>query len=660
MSVSQSDSLIGSVLGGRYELIARVNRGGTAVVYRGIDRRLGRTVAVKVIHSDLSGDPDYAKRFDREARAAAILSHPNIVAVFDQGHSGERSYIVMEFIHGQSLRSIISSSAPLPPSLALTYAHEVAKALAAAHDADIIHRDIKPENILITNDGQVKVTDFGLAKNITAQTSTASQGVLMGTMSYIAPEIPQSGSAGKASDIYSTGIVMYEMLTGKKPHVGEDLSQVIYKHVHVDIPPPSQGLEGPARTKVPDYVDALVTSCTSRNPDRRPVDGRHLEELIAKARRALDEGRMSDPKLAQEFLAGSGVLRTAPGAVDQTSHPASAVPEVKENTPVHPIVPVAATKLATARPQSPAKPGAGHPPAQQKTKRKPLVTLIVVLVVLLVAGGLSWWLAVGRWTSVPDVAGLTEQDARTQAVSKSLSLTTLPEYSETVAVGQVIRTDPQQGSRVRKGSTITAYISKGQERYSMPTVVGLSQDDAVAAILNNHLAQGTITQSWSETVPEGQVMFASQNPGASLKPNTPIDLTVSKGRQPIPIDSYVGKTQDEATQGLTGAGFQVTTSEDNSASVPQGSVISQDPPSGNGFHGDTITLVISKGPVMVAVPTVWGMSRADATTALTQAGFVVTVKNVNPVGTPVGFAASTDPKAGAMAPQGSTVTLNIV
>jgi len=646
VSVSQTDSLIGSVLGGRYEIVARINRGGTAVVYRGIDRRLGRTVAVKVIHSDLSGDPDYVKRFDREARAAAILSHPNIVAVFDQGHWGERPYIVMEYIRGQSLRSIIASSAPLPPALALSYIDEVAKALEAAHDAGIIHRDIKPENVLITNDGQVKVTDFGLAKSISAQTSTASHGVLMGTMSYIAPEIPQSGAALKASDIYSTGVMLYEMLTGKKPHTGEDLSQVLYKHVHEDIGPPSQALAGQAKTRIPDYVDSLVMACTSRDSSRRPADGRALEEKVAKARRALDAGLAHDAGLVAEF---SGAM-SAP-----------------EKTPIAPPLAVtqfgsepataSATKLAKASRRSSRTNPNG-------TKRKiPVGALVLILAVVLAGGSFGYWAAVGRWTHVPTVAGMSEQDATSALQADSLVVDTLQAYSETIGAGLVIRADPDQGKRVTKGSTVTLYVSKGPERYDMPTVVGLSADDAKAAILDAHMVVGTVTQDWSETVAEGLVISASQDAGASLKPNTSVDLTISKGREPIPIPSYVGQSGDDANQALTTAGFVVSTSEDNDPSVPKGDVISQDPPGCDtctGHRGDTISLVISKGPLMIEIPSVYGMSLSDAKSALSGKGFQVNVHNTNSYGPTLGIAMSTDPGAGQLAAQGSTVTLNVI
>ncbi|MDR2930388.1 MAG: Stk1 family PASTA domain-containing Ser/Thr kinase [Propionibacteriaceae bacterium] len=680
MSASTTDNLIGSLLGGRYEIVARISRGGTAVVYRGIDRRLGRTVAIKVIHSSLTGDPDYVKRFDREARAAALLSHPNIVAVFDQGYAGDRPYIVMEYIRGQSLRSIIASAAPLPPSMALGYADEIAKALAAAHAAGIIHRDIKPENVLITNEGQVKVTDFGLAKTVAAPSSSASHGVLMGTMSYIAPEIPQSGEAGMASDIYSTGVTMYEMLTGKKPHVAADLTQVLYKHVHEDIPAPSQALSGQAKTRIPDYVDALVVACTSRDPLRRPANGRVLEAEIAKARRALVSGLSEDPELAEEFAEGGDHdLTMVVPATDL------AVPTwqtgTAENTPVRdgePTPPVAiATRLTKA--DTTKRTAAATKTRPRKKRRAALVIAVIVAAIALVAAGLAiHWFTVGRWTTVPALAGSTEQVARQSLATQSLKASVLSEYSETVPAGQVTRTEPQAEQRVQKNSTVTLYLSLGPERYAMPTVAGLTQDGATAALLSAHLTVGTVTEAYDETVPTGGVISSSQAPTTPLAPGTPVDLVVSKGREPILVTSYVGQSADQARTGLTDSGFQVSVddgsdgdNQDNySTSVAAGDVISQclviadgsctpvDSTSQvTGFRQATVRLVVSIGPRMVEVPAVAGKALSDAKAALQGAGFVVDDQDKNFGPFKLHQATGTEPNAGTMQPQGSTIIL---
>jgi len=661
MTANETDPLIGSVLGGRYEITARIDRGGTAVVYRGIDRRLSRVVAVKVIHSDLAGDPEYVRRFDREARAAAILSHPNIVAVFDQGRAGERPYIVMEFIRGQSLRSVIRSSAPLPPAIALGYAHEVAKALAAAHEAGMIHRDIKPENVLITTDGQVKVTDFGLAKTATSVTTTGSQGMIMGTMSYMSPEIPQSGAATMASDVYSTGVVLYEMLTGRKPHVGDDASQVLYKHVHEDVPPPSQALAGQARARIPDYVDALVVACTARVAARRPPNGTVLEERIAEARQALDAGRMHDAGLVREFTTAGDPEQTPVAPTTRPAPRLSPAPRPRQDTPVRPAPPP--LKLQPARTSRPAP---RHRRAAGSARRRVLIGLALLVVAAVVAGiGTGWWwLAAGRWSTVPVVTNGNAGQAQTALAAAELDMVTQQEYSETVKTGLVIRTDPPAGQRVVRNSTVTVWVSKGAERYPMPTVAGMDRSAAEDAIRSAHLGVGTVTEVWSDTVPQGQVVSASQKAGTPLKPDTTIDLTVSKGRQPVPIPNVVGQASTAAADALTKAGFTVKTADAHSCDIAAGQVMDQKPvpdtkhPDLTGYKGDTITLTVSTGPATAVVPEVTGKSQGEAVQMLKDAGFLNV--EISRVWGGIFFTArSTDPPAGSTASV-CTITLNVV
>jgi serine/threonine-protein kinase len=627
-------------------------------------------VAVKVIHSDLSGDPDYVARFDREARAAAILAHPNIVAVFDQGFIGERPYIVMEYIRGQSLRSIIKSSAPLPVTTALGYADEIAKAISAAHTAGIIHRDIKPENVLITNNRELKVTDFGLAKDISAHTSAASQGVIMGSISYIAPEIPATGAAVKASDVYSTGIVLYEMLTGHKPHTGKDISQVLWKHMNEDVPAPSTKLPASLRSRIPDYLDALVVACTQRDPNVRWSNGQLLQQKISAVRQNIEEGKTTDPELVEEFSSLSSGVENTPVSPIPSSHEEREEITL-EDTPVQTKTPMV-TRLANnardiKRPKKTNSTSSSSRPAggallrrvSNITKERPqlprrVLGLVVGLAVIVL--GLGWWFGFGQWTTIPALSMKNETDARSVAAEHSLSLEPMYEYHETIAEGLIIRTDPEEGSRLHRSSTVTVYISKGPERYAMPTVVGLTQEEAEEAIANAHLAKGTVTAVWHDTIPTGKVVSASQSPGTPLKPNTPVDLSVSKGREPITVDSFVGKPKDEAIAGLQAAGFQVTTKEDFSANHAAGLVSVQTPADGTLFRGQSVELTISKGPKYVEVPDVRNMSRAEATTAIAR-NFRPEIKVDSTVGVPLGLAKGTDPPAGTMAAEGSTVII---
>src|SRR6185295_3639514 len=296
------DPLVGRVLDGRYEITQRLARGGMATVYRAVDTRLTRTVAVKVMHVGLGDEAEFARKFDREARAAARLSHPNVVSVFDQGQDLEgpntRPYIVMEYVPGQTLRDVLNREAPMTPSRALEIMEPVFAALAVAHDAGLVHRDVKPENVLISERGQIKVADFGLAKAISSQTSTATQGLLIGTVSYLPPELVMSGKADARSDVYSAGVVLFELLTGRKPHTGDTPIQIAYAHVHRDVPPPSPG---PTAGRVPPYVDALVTRATARDANQRQPDARVLLSQVRRARLALERGLPDDPALTREL-----------------------------------------------------------------------------------------------------------------------------------------------------------------------------------------------------------------------------------------------------------------------------------------------------------------------------------------------------------------------
>ena len=668
------DRLVGTLLGDRYELIERIGRGGTAVVYRAVDHRLGRTVAVKIIHDTLVGDEDYTRRFDREARAAALLSHPNIVAIFDRGLAGERPYIVMEFVRGQSLRQIVAQQAPLAPLVALGYLDNIARALAAAHEAGLMHRDIKPENVLITTSGQVKVTDFGLAKACQAQDS-ATHSVLMGTLSYLAPEILTTSQATYASDVYACGIVLYELLTGQKPHTGDEAAHVLYKHVNIDVPPPSEALTGTARGRIPDYLDALVAACTARDAGRRPANGRALERDIAQVRRRLVSGALSDPALAAR-LTGAAVAR----AVPQTT---VLLPEAT------PEATVLTETLVPQDPPAPADPRFGVGPGSEAApvvvparplvqlshepkyvrRRAGLIVLACLLVLALAGGGVAWWwLQSGRWTEQPTVAGVSGTDAQTLLTADGFTVNVTQAYSEDVAAGLVIDSQPGDGVRILKHGSVTLVVSQGPERYALPDLRQMTQDQAQAALqdcsapADQRAAKcptlGQVTQAWDDTVPTGVIISQSQDPGTPLPPGTAIDVTVSQGPEPIPIPDQTGQPVADAQAALEAAKFAVSVTEDHSATVPAGDVISQNPNSGTGHHGDTITLVKSLGPVMVTVPNVIGKSQEEAKASLTQAGLVPVVQAVD------GYVVldrvrAQSVKDGTTLPQGTSVTITV-
>lgn len=309
-TTSAADPLVGQLFDYRYRIHHPLARGGMACVYRATDTRLDRLVALKVMHADLAADTDAARKFESEARAATQLSHPHVVSIFDQGSDGERPYIVMELVCGHTLRSVISARAPLRPSEALDLIDPVLGALGSAHRAGLVHRDVKPENVLISDQGEVKVADFGLARAITAQTAAGTAGLLMGTLSYLSPELVTGGRADARSDVYSAGIVLFELLTGQKPHTGDTPIQVAYAHVHHDVPPPS-GV--PGAHSIPDYLDALVTRATARNPDDRPHDARVLLTQLRQVGSALHAGVSTDPELTQDLTVPLRSLSTGSG-----------------------------------------------------------------------------------------------------------------------------------------------------------------------------------------------------------------------------------------------------------------------------------------------------------------------------------------------------------
>ena len=695
---SMSDPLVGHVLDGRYEILSRLARGGMATVYRALDRRLTRTVAVKVMHDGLGDDAEFARKFDREARSAAILSNPHIVSVFDQGSDEDRPYIVMEFVDGCTLRHVISREGPLDPLRALDLLEPVVSALATAHEAGIVHRDIKPENVLISDRGQIKVADFGLARAVSGQTATATQGLLIGTVSYLPPELVTTGRTDARGDVYSTGVVLFEMLTGKKPHTGDIPIQVAYQHVHSDIPAPSVALakDGGTRRLIPPYLDALVVACTRRTAAERPQDGLELQRLMRLARKALSSGIMDDPTLTQEMSRSfshaehqgpAAAALPVPEWVRQGS-PGSAPTTITERPASDPVLPAPRASVPSTRtprtPDSPRSPGSprtaatgritnltsmpapsGRPVSAAprsstlvRRRRRAVVAMIMLLLLALVAGWLTYQ-AVQRakYTTAPTLTDMSETQATQIATANHLKVAFTNGYSETVAKGTIISADPSAGARVRKDSTIDAVVSLGPERYTVPTLVGLAKDAALAALKTNHLTTGTVTEAYDELVAAGKVVSASLKAGDRVKRDTSCDLVISKGPQPIPIASYVNNTASDATTKLQAAGFKVASKHQHSKTVAEGKVISQTPNPGNGKRGDTITLVVSDGPVMVKVPGVFRLSEASARAALTSKGFAVVVQYTTPSWLRLDITSAQSPFSGKSLPQGSTVTI---
>ena len=661
------DPLVGRLLDGRYQITERLARGGMATVYRAVDTRLTRTVAVKVMHVGLGDDAEFARKFDREARAAARLAHPNVVAVFDQGsdliegHSS-RPYIVMEHVDGHTLRDVINREAPMLPLRALEVIEPVLAALAAAHDAGLVHRDVKPENVLISDRGQIKVADFGLAKAISSQTSTATQGLLIGTVSYLPPELVVSGQADARSDVYSTGVVLFELLTGRKPHTGDTPIQVAYAHVHADVPAPSHF---PTAGPVPPYLDALVARATSRTPSARPADARVLLTEVRRVQSALRDGRRDDPELVRDLRTAAAAPAAPSGRRDRADYePTQLVPS---SVPSPPTVLEAPPPAPLPRPlprPDPALPDgeriARQRRRQVRRRRRGVVALLLVLLLTTGVAVAGWYLTTGRFTSTPALASLSQSEAERVADRAGLDIQFTEDFSESVPRGRVIETDPSAGSKILKGGRMVAAVSGGPERFAMPTVVGLSRDAAETAVQRANLSLDEVNEQYSDTVRDGVVISASKKPGSSLKRGTEIDLVVSKGPAPIPVKNYVGEKFSAAEAALGRAGFRVAVERQHSDEVAKGLVLAQDPTSGEGQRGDTITLTESLGPVLVRVPNVSRMGIKAAEQVMAKKGFKTRVRPVaiNYLG--LGYVAFSGPQARSQAPKGSTITLYVV
>jgi serine/threonine protein kinase/beta-lactam-binding protein with PASTA domain len=653
-----ADALIGRVLDGRYRVGPKIARGGMATVYEATDLRLDRTVAVKVMHEALTDDDEFVRRFQREARSAARLAHHNVVAVFDTGDDNGTLFLVMEYVPGLTLRDLIRKEAPMSPAKALSVIEPVLGALAAAHEAGILHRDVKPENVLLADDGRVKVADFGLARAINSETQhTATGGVLIGTVSYLSPELVVNGKADARADVYAVGVLIYEMLTGHKPHQADSPIQVAYKHVHEDIPAPSASTPG-----IPPYVDALVARATARDTALRPADARVLLHQVRRVRNALEHGVVSDPDLMADLtpttrIGGSTPTGELPAQiVEPHDLPGLSGGDVYDQDRDARVLPPAPPR---DRPPSIA-PTPGRPAAASRRSRRGPVLLAIILALAVLAALGGWYLGVARYTSTPGVLNLREAAARVKLDNAGLEmLVSKGAYSETVHKGYVVSTDPGPGDRVLKDGTVGAVISLGPERHKVPDVRGKTLDDAQQALDGARLGYGEAVQRFNEKIPKGRVVSTDPATGTLLRRNTAVDVRVSKGPRPIKIPDYTGKPADPATKALEKLGFEVDATEVNSDTVDKGRIVSQDPDTGTGQKGDAISLVVSKGPAMVEVPNVIGMGLEAATQRLEGAGFKVSVRHAA-LYVGVHFVVTSDPSRGTKAAKGSTVVVSIV
>ncbi|MCI2239674.1 Stk1 family PASTA domain-containing Ser/Thr kinase [Paenibacillus sp. TRM 82003] len=661
MDATLSDPLVGRVLDRRYRVLGRIGRGGMGVVYRAEDQRLDREVALKVLRADLAHDPVARQRFVREAKSAARLAHPGVVAVLDQGvddgaergDGQETAYLVMELVNGRTLRDVVHEEGALALGEALDVTAAVLDALAEAHRKGLLHRDVKTGNVLVGDDGRVKVGDFGLARSAApTQASTASTGAdLLGTAEYLAPEQVSRGIADARSDVYGVGVLLFEVLTGAPPFTGDTPIRVAYQHVYDDPPAPSSLVPG-----LPAAVDRLVLGALAKDPDERPRDA---GEMLTGVRRVRAE-------LTGEELAVRSSRPAAGGAGSTVRLDLAAAP---------------AAPLAGARGHGDADgdgdangdgdadgtgaDGAGAPvvarPGRRRGRRGVLV-MVLTLAVLAVAAGISWWFMAGpgAFTTTPDVAGRTPAAAAQQLRSAGFQVDEREEFSDTVPEGTVIGTDPGAGERVREEGTVTLVVSRGVQHFDVPDVAGRETAAAEQALRETDLAVGAIAEEFSEDVEQGRVVRTDPAAGTSVPHDTPVGLVVSKGRQPIAVPDVAGQPLEEARARIAEAGLVAgEPTERTSETVPAGRVVSQEPAEGTLFRGDTVELVVSTGPPLVEVPGgLQGKQLPEVRAALEELGFTVRVEEV--LGGIFGTVRSVEPGSGQAVPKGSTITVTVV
>jgi eukaryotic-like serine/threonine-protein kinase len=651
----------GQLLDGRYRVTSSIAHGGMATVYLGVDTRLDRTVAIKIMHAELAADEDFAARFVREARSVAQLSHPNVVAVYDQGSDGGHLYLAMEYVPGRTLRQLLNERGKLTPRESLDIIEGVLAGLAAAHRAGIVHRDVKPENVLLAEDGRVKVADFGLARSMSGTNHTKT-GVLMGTVAYLAPEQVTGNVSDARCDVYAAGVMLFELLAGQQPHTGESALAVAYKHVNEPVPPPSSAQPG-----LPHALDALVALATNRDPGLRPADAGQFLGAVRGVRRGHPipwPPTVRPPGGTRPFAPGAALLPAPPGAMPPGAMPPGyrppgfgpAGPTPPGPGPRGPMPPGAAEPRSAHQTLIVPRDGGSHhathePWLQRWLFSRRLAYLVLAVIAAGLIGFVAWWQLAGRYQSVPQVARLTVATARSELRGMGFTVKTgAPRLNNRLAKGEVIATQPAAGARVHRGSTVELIPSAGPRMIGVPQVTGQSLADAQATLRHAGLTPGQVATQVSATIPAGIVISTSPAAGASQPQPDPVKITVSAGP---PLPNFVGQQQSAAQQWAGANGVSLNVQPDAKSNQPQGTVTGQSPaPNTPVSKGEVITVYVSPGPPNVAIPNVDGEGVLRAYRRLQALGFQVTTQQAGPFGRTV-FNYSPS----GQAPKGSTITI---
>ena len=639
--------LTGELIDGRYQLIRQMASGGMATIYEGLDTRLDRKVAVKVMHPHLAQDEQFVERFIREAKASAALSHPNIVSVQDQGWNQNGTpavFLVMELVEGHTLREYLNEQGALSVASGIQFLLPVLSALAAAHKLGIVHRDIKPDNILISKEGRIKIADFGLAKGpLLGTTMTAESSVVLGSVSYLSPEQVQRGIADARSDVYSAAITAFEIFTGEKPYAGEEPIQIAYMHVNERVP-----LMSTKRSGIPPELDQLIFRATNSDPDARPRDASEFHHSLTLIAQALDPNQK---QLSLELDIPIAPMR-----------PASKKPNRRERARIEKEKTVALKRENTEEnSKTKAKENTAQVRKRKKISKRVRRNRYIAAGLAIALGIFSWYALVGPGSKVvvPSIVGATQEEAL--GVLSPLGLTLViseKRFDEEISEGQIIESDPAGGGKVDAGGQVKAVISKGAERYLIPSLVGLTPEAAVNLLAKSPIKVGDLTEVFNDKTPKGFVISSSPEAGEKVKRDSIVDLLISKGIETIDVTSYVGKSADQALNELTDSGFDVSTVDQFSENVLAGAVISQVPSGGAPLaKGTKITLTISKGSQYVFIPNVFSLTEAKARAALSDLELKVVVKKIGVK--KVKAVTNISPKVGTKVKRGSTVTITV-
>ncbi len=626
------------VLNNRYRVDAALGNGGMAVVYCGTDTLLRRRVAIKVLREQFSSDDDFVKRFSFEAQSAAKLSHPNIVNIYDFGREDSAYYIVMELVDGTTLGDLLRDGRALPEPVAVDYAIQIASGLAYAHRQGLMHRDVKPANILVTQDDVVKLSDFGIARAVSEHTLGVTQpGMVMGSVAYISPEQAQGHDIDERSDLYSVGVVLYQMLTGKLPFSGENPVAVALKHVS-EPPPPID----PKKAGVSPAVAAIVARLLRKDPKERFASATELASALREARerpQAAGDGGFADAPTMRFSAVGApkppprpSVAPDRPRDEDHRNGTAADVVEVRHERRFDP-----------------------------RWLLLPALLVVAIAAGFLLNRGPS---AGGRGASAapaaPDLRGKSASQAQQLLQRLGLRATVTQEASDKVPADRVIRQDPAPGTKLAKDDPVALVVSSGLPKVQVPDIGSYSLADAQRALQNAKL-KSKVTQTYSATVPAGQVIEVKPAVGTMLRQGGTVALTVSQGVKPIGVPSIVSLSLDAARAKLKALGLNLSVGQQTeSDTIPANTIVSQDPQSGTTIAPNgTVTAVVSSGSTAVPVPNVVGTDSDSAQKTLRDAGFVPSLTyDVEPANAPQNVTSQTPP-AGTKAKKGSKATIMV-